>query len=133
MASGIDSLLSAVTRSFSVPVVPSARREATNPGHDPDEATAAGRSAPDKETGDALSEETAQANQERLSILLDYARRSALATDTTIYYQRDAQNGRMYLHVMDKRTGEELYRIPKDFLPALDPDPGDTHQVDVEI
>jgi uncharacterized FlaG/YvyC family protein len=116
-----------------VPIGPAARRDATKPGQDSGEATAAGRSAPDKETGGAVLEEAAQAKKEELSLLLDHAQRSALASNTTIYYRRDDQNGRMYLHVMDKRTGEELYRIPKDFLPALDPDPGDTHQVDVEI
>ncbi len=39
----------------------------------------------------------------------------------------------MYLHVKDKRTGEELYRIPKKYLADIDPHLWQHQQVDVRI
>lgn len=61
-----------------------------------------------------------QAEKETLVSLLKQAEAISLASRTVIYYARDEQSGRMYLYVKDRRTGEELYRIPKDYLPMAD-------------
>lgn len=136
MASGIDNLVSAVTQSISVPVRSTARPSA--PARERDQrpgsgSPAVGRSSPQQDSGRLDWEQVAQDRKETLAALLEYAQRAALASDTTIYYQRDDQNGRMYLHVMDKETGEELYRIPKDYLPAPSVNASESHQLDVQV
>jgi uncharacterized FlaG/YvyC family protein len=89
--------------------------------------------AQEKGSGNTRPQEATQASKEALASVLENAQRAALANDTTIYYQRDETNGRMYLHVKDKRTGEELYRIPKDYLPTPDKSPTESHTVDLMI
>ena len=56
----------------------------------------------------------------------------SLASNTTIHFERNDEDGKMYMHVRDKHTGEELYRIPKDFLQDLNPEP-ENNQLDVRI
>jgi uncharacterized FlaG/YvyC family protein len=136
MASGIDGLPSAIARSISVPHGPAARRDAQRPEADAISsggATRAAWPAQEKGSGNTRLQEAAQASKETLASVLEHAQRASLANDTTIYYQRDETNGRMYLHVKDKRTGEELYRIPKDYLPAPDKSPAESHTVDLII
>jgi uncharacterized FlaG/YvyC family protein len=136
MASGIDNLASAVARSVALPVGPAARPSA--PGRERTQrseasAEAVGRSTPEKGSGKADWEEVAQARKETLAALLEYAQRAALASDTTIYYQKDDKNGRMYLHVTDKETGKELYRIPKDLFTMSSVETTQSHQLDVQV
>lgn len=123
MASGIESLLSATARSASMPPGPGARSEAprTQADHPSvDKAAAAGRPASKEDSTDPRRGEMDQADKETLVSLLKQAEAISLASRTVIYYARDEQSGRMYLYVKDRRTGEELYRIPKDYLPAAD-------------
>lgn len=135
MASGIQNLISAVTTSTSVPAGAASVRRADGPTQAQSQSSGSVtvQSAPEKYSGPSRWDEAAQANRETLAAILEFAQRATLASDTTIYYERDDQNGRMYLHVMDKRTGEELYRIPKDYLPADPANPAQAHRLDVQI
>ena len=78
------------------------------------------------------SEKGVKEERQETSSLLDLTERMSFASDTTIHFQRNDDNGRMYMHVMDKRTGEELYRIPRDFLQEMESQ-ADDHQVNVRI
>ena len=141
MASGIESLLSATARSASMPPGPGARSEAprTQAEHPSvDKAAPAGRPASKEDSTDPRRGEMDQAEKETLVSLLKQAEAISLASRTVIYYARDEQSGRMYLYVKDRRTGEELYRIPKDYLPMADagsgrPVQGETPKVDLTI
>lgn len=124
MASGIDSLLSAMAASAATPLGHAARSETLHTQADHpsvDRTAAAGRTASKKEDSiDPRRREAEQADKEALVSLLKQNEALSLASRTTIYYARDDQSGRMYLYVKDRRTGEELYRIPKDYLPAAE-------------
>ena len=136
MASGIENSVSAVTQSISAHFGPAARQHAPARGRDQRPGSAApavGRPGPQQGSGRIDWEQVTQARKETLAVLMEYAQRSALASDTTIYYQKDDQNGRMYLHVMDKETGKELYRIPKDYLPAPSVKAAESHHLDVQV
>lgn len=123
MASGIENLLSATAR-LSVPLGRADRNDSPrSPADHPsvEGTAAAGRPVAEKENPVApRSGETERAEKEVLVSLLKKAEALSLASRTAIYYARDEQSGRMYLYVKDRRTGEELYRIPKDYLPAAD-------------
>ncbi|MBZ5495463.1 MAG: flagellar protein FlaG [Acidobacteriia bacterium] len=56
-----------------------------------------------------------------------------LADNTTLSFERDSEDGKMYLHVKDKRTGEEIYRIPQNYLKNVDSHLRQLHRVDVRI
>jgi uncharacterized FlaG/YvyC family protein len=68
-----------------------------------------------------------------LASMLEHAQSVALGNNTTISFERDDQDGKMYAHVKDKRTGEELFRIPKNYLTSVDPHYRQHHKVDVRI
>ncbi|MBM3791046.1 MAG: flagellar protein FlaG [Acidobacteria bacterium] len=137
MANGIDILSPALAHAASVTLGPAARNASPKPKTE--RAGLAGdqssnqRTELEKTARQTGWQEEALAGRETLKSLIEYAERAAFARDTTIVYRRDDQNGRMYLHVMDKRTGEELYRIPKDYLPALERAAAESHQLDIEI
>lgn len=141
MASGIDSLLSATARAASMPPGPGARSEVprTQADHPSvDKEAAAGRAESEEGSTDPRRGEMDRAEKETLVSLLKQAEAISLASRTVIYYARDEQSGRMYLYVKDRRTGEELYRIPKDYLPMADagsgrPAQGKTPKVDLTI
>lgn len=142
MASGIESLLSALAKSAAPPLGPAARREVPHTQADypsVDKTATSGRPASRKEdTADPRGREAEQIDKEALVSLSKQNEAVSLASRTTIYYARDDQSGRMYLYVKDRRTGEELYRIPKDYLPAVDAASGrpaleDSPKVDLTI
>jgi hypothetical protein len=56
-----------------------------------------------------------------------------LASDTTIHFERSEENGKMYIYVKDKVTGEELYRIPRDLARNPEPQSSEARQLDVRI
>jgi uncharacterized FlaG/YvyC family protein len=68
-----------------------------------------------------------------LASMLEHAQSVALGDNTTISFERDDQDGKMYVYVKDKRTGEELFRIPKNYLTSIDPHHRQNHRVDVHI
>ncbi len=123
MASGIESLLSATTRPSSVPPGREARSDSPRSRTDHpsvDEPSATGRPAFEEDPAALQAGETRQVEKDTLVSLLKRVEGMSLASRTVIYYARDDQSGRMYLYVKDRRTGEELYRIPKDYLPVAD-------------
>jgi uncharacterized FlaG/YvyC family protein len=77
---------------------------------------------------EGVSEERALLNS-----ILERARNVTLSKNTTLSFERDDTDGRMYLHVKDKSTGEELYRIPKKYLSDIEPHLWQRHEVDVRI
>jgi uncharacterized FlaG/YvyC family protein len=68
-----------------------------------------------------------------LASMLERAQSVALGNNTTVSFERDDQDGKMYALVKDKRTGEELFRIPKNYLTSVDPHHRQHHRVDVRI
>lgn len=68
-----------------------------------------------------------------LTSMLERAQSVALGNNTTISFERDDQDGKMYALVKDKRTGEELFRIPKNYLTSVDPHHREHHRVDVRV
>jgi len=72
-------------------------------------------------------------NASCLESMVERARNAALANNTALSFERDSVDGKMYLHVIDRRTGEELYRIPRNYLSNMDPNLFPSHQVDVRI
>jgi uncharacterized FlaG/YvyC family protein len=73
------------------------------------------------------------AEETYLASRVERAQEAALAHTTTLTFERDEEDGRMYIHVKDKRTGEELYRIPRNYLQGIDPKLRHAHRVDVRI
>jgi uncharacterized FlaG/YvyC family protein len=78
-------------------------------------------------------EHGATADESYLVAKLEHAQDVALANTTTLSFERDAEDGRMYIHVRDKRTGEVLYRIPRNYLKDADPTLRPEHHVDLRI
>ena len=65
--------------------------------------------------------------------LLQHAQDVELGKNTTYSFERSDKDDKMYISVKDKRTGGELYRIPKHYLSDVDPQHKPRHQVDVRI
>jgi uncharacterized FlaG/YvyC family protein len=65
--------------------------------------------------------------------LLQRAQDVELGKDTTYSFERSDKDGKVYISVKDKRTGGELYRIPKHYLTDVDLQNKQRHQVDVRI
>ncbi len=61
------------------------------------------------------------------------AQTDGLAKRTTLTFERDLDNGKMYLYIKDKRTGEEVLRIPSKILKTVNPQADTGHRVDVRI
>lgn len=68
-----------------------------------------------------------------LTDLLQRAQDVELGKNTTYSFERSNNDGKVYMSVKDKRTGEELYRVPKHYLSEVDPQNKQRHQVDVRI
>ncbi len=96
------------------------------PGKNPKSGQASDQDAP----SDSL---TITQKREDSTAVLERLQQTALASRTSVYYARDAEDGKMYLHVKDKRTGEDLYRIPKDYLKIPEPEVEPAARVDVRI
>jgi uncharacterized FlaG/YvyC family protein len=136
MASGIDNLVSAVSRSVSVPLGPAAHPAAPSRVRTQRHEVSpemVGRSTQEKDSRKADWEDMVQAGKKTLAALSEYAQKAALASETSIIYQRDEQNGKMYLHVVDKHTGKELYRIPRDYFSPPDAMGDEPHQLNVQV
>ena len=65
--------------------------------------------------------------------ILERAQAAGLARRTTLTFERDIENGKMYVYIKDKSTGEEVIRIPNKILENASPQPEPDHQVDVRI
>jgi len=92
-----------------------------------------GRTASRDESGANDVPEGYSEEREILNSILERARNVTFSKNTTLSFERDDTDGRMYLHVKDKTTGEELYRIPKKYLSELEPHLWQRHEVDVRI
>ena len=68
-----------------------------------------------------------------LTAMLEHAQSVILAQNTTLSFERSAEDGRMYIFVKDKQTGEEIYRIPRSYLNNIDPKIWQQHRVDLRI
>jgi hypothetical protein len=64
---------------------------------------------------------------------LEQARRAGLANDTTLTFERNDLHGNMYMSIKDKRTGEEIIRIPMKYSNDAAPHQESGHRVDVRI
>ncbi len=65
--------------------------------------------------------------------VLEKARNAGLSKSTSLTFERDTTDGRMYLYIRDRHTGEEVVRIPKKFLEDATINQGQSHRVDVRI
>ena len=130
MAGEISIIAGAVAEAHPSPVAASQNRsgaprtaERIGPGR-----TASQDEGDTKELPEDYSEERAL-----LYSILERTRNMTLSQNTTLSFERDDTDGRMYLHIKDKRTGEELYRIPKKYLSEVEPHLWQRHEVDVRI
>jgi uncharacterized FlaG/YvyC family protein len=89
------------------------------------------RTAP-KPPVEGIQEESFQ-DRKYLASLLEQARNAGLANSTTLTFERDDLDGDMYVSIKDKRTGEEVIRIPKKLLDSAVLHQGSGHCVDVRI
>jgi uncharacterized FlaG/YvyC family protein len=135
MAYGINFLAGAVAHSVPSPAGTATKRsgvEQKSTAPLQNEATRAEQTELLEKVQDEWTEKGAREKREDLHSILELAETLSLASDTTIHFQRNDDNGRMYMHVMDKHTGEELYRIPRDFLQELEQQ-SENHHLDVRI
>ncbi len=58
---------------------------------------------------------------------------AGLSSKTTLIFQRDGENGRMYLYIRDKQTGEEVMRIPSKVLDDAESQPSPSRRVDIRV
>ncbi len=72
-------------------------------------------------------------DKELLAKILERAQNIVLAQNNKLSFERDTQDGKMYMYIRDKNTGEEVYRIPKNYLKNVDPRLWEPHRVDVRI
>jgi uncharacterized FlaG/YvyC family protein len=52
---------------------------------------------------------------------------------TMLIFERDDKSGKMYLYIRDKRTGEEVVRIPRKLLGDAEPEPEAGSRVDIRV
>ena len=122
MANGINFLAGAVANSVSSPAGTATKRSGVE--HEPAPHTRNETSS--TERVELLNKVQAQwdktrvdETKESVGYILELSENLSLAKDTTIHFERNDENGKMYMHVCDKQTGEVLYRIPRDFLQDL--------------
>jgi uncharacterized FlaG/YvyC family protein len=122
MAGEISFIAGAVAETLSPPTAASPNRS----GHP----RTAERSSPAKTESlpEGYSEDRALLNS-----ILERARNVSLSNNTTLSFERDDADGRMYLHIKDKGTGQELCRIPKKYLSDIEPHLWQRHELDVRI
>lgn len=81
----------------------------------------------------AATREQPTQNSRYASAVLEQARSAGLANHTTLMFERDIDDGKIYLYIKDKRTGDEVIRIPKKQLEPAGPKEVHGHRVDVRI
>jgi len=54
------------------------------------------------------------------------------SSKTTLIFERDDKSGKMYLYIRDKRTGEEVIRIPRKILGDAEPQAAGS-RVDIRV
>jgi uncharacterized FlaG/YvyC family protein len=128
MAGTISMLAGAAAEVLPPPVGSSPNRS----GPQRSENRGAPESSAPKPPVEGIEEESAQ-HGKYLALLLERARNAGLANNTTLTFERDNLDGNMYLSIKDKRTGEEVIRIPKKYLENAAPHQGLGHRVDVRI
>jgi uncharacterized FlaG/YvyC family protein len=72
-------------------------------------------------------------NKEQAEARLERIRKTMVGQNTKLSFERDGTDGHIYLHVRDKTTGEEILRIPEDYLKNSDPSLLRHHEVDERI
>jgi uncharacterized FlaG/YvyC family protein len=130
MAGEIGKISGAAVEALPSPIVASSHRSNAQRHH---ESGASIRSTPRPATSADGLQDDYPADRTSLASILERAQNAALANTTSMSFERDDADGKMYLYIKDKRTGEDLYRIPKKYLAATDPKPGPGHTVDVHI
>ncbi len=128
MAGTISMLAGAAAEVLPSPVGSSPNRSVTQRA---ESRSASVRSLP-KQPVEGIPEKPAQDSRYPAAIL-ERARSAGLGSRTTLMFERDVKDGRMYLYIKDKRTGEEEFCIPKKALETADPQPAPGHRVDVRI
>jgi uncharacterized FlaG/YvyC family protein len=116
------------------PVAASSNRFGSQRSTAPTEAPRAPETGATQPGQDVQGKRSSTAEEIKLLDMKSEQVQQALMTHNAIFsFERDQEDGRMYLHVMDKLTGEEIYRIPKNYLRGTDPQQGQDHKVDVHI
>ncbi len=128
MAGTISFLPGATAEGLPSPVGASPKRSVAQRGEYP---SAPVRPLPEQ-PAEGLPEQPAETNIYPAAIL-ERAQAAGLARRTTLIFERDVENGKMYVHIRDKSTGEEVTRIPNKILENASPQPEPDHQVDVRI
>jgi len=128
MAGTINLMAGAAAGIFPSPVGSSPNRSATQR---PEEHGTPGRSKlTPPEAG--IPQEFAP-ERKLLTSSLERARNTLLSQKTSLSFERDDQDGKMYLSIKDRRSGEEVTRIPKKYAESGDPPQKAGSRVDVRI
>lgn len=122
MAGTIDLLVRAAAEGLPPHVGPSQNRSVTP--------RAEGRIIPERplpEQPDGNVPEVPAANGTYPAAAPNYDQETVLSKKTILTFERDDRDGKLYLYIKDKRTGEEVLRIPRkllddaNLLPELSP------------
>jgi hypothetical protein len=126
MAGTISFMAGAAAEVLSTPVGSSAKR--TGMQH-AENRSVAGRAIPGQPT-EGLRDQMAL-DAKGLAPAPSQGRSAAPANKTTMIFERD-DSGRMYLYIRDKRTGEEVIRIPRKILGDAEPKPSGS-RLDIRV
>jgi len=88
---------------------------------------------PASEKEGVSAQESTPDNKAYLMDRQEFSQNTELAHNTSYSFERSDQDGKVYLSIKDKRTGQELYRVPKHYLSGIDPRLKPSHQVDIRI
>jgi len=130
MAGEISNLAGTALAARPAPAAPPAHRAGSRrPVPDADPEKAAALPATDKKGQAGGSPDLSSSLDE----MVEKAQNRVLTNSTTLSFERDSLDGKMYICVKDRRTGEDLYRIPRNYLADSEASDTQSHQVDVRI
>jgi uncharacterized FlaG/YvyC family protein len=134
MSGEISMITGVIAEALPSPVAASSNRSGSQRSKAPTEAQSApAMSAAQAKRGGEGTQSNAPEENKLLNVKSEEAQKALMTHNATFSFERDQEDGRMYLHVKDKFTGEEIYRIPKNYLKGVDPQLGRDHKVDVRI
>ena len=68
-----------------------------------------------------------------LKVLLERAQNVVLSKNTTLSFEQDPSDGKIYIHVKDKNTGEVLYRVPRKYLANIESHLWQSQKLDLRV
>jgi uncharacterized FlaG/YvyC family protein len=117
----------------SSPVAASSHRSGSQRPSPQVESAVSGILAPPPVGGKETIPNTSAENKAQLAFHQERAQKALMTHNASFSFERDSDDGRTYLLVKNKATGEEIYRIPKSYLRNAALHSRQPHGVDVHI